>query len=339
MIECVDLLGSVMNKNLDAQFQRSGPVTPEHTPQKRVVVDGAASLDRFVSGDASTEADMTGAEYFAIVAHVKENHSSGNELEGELLKMKTLKDKRRHLIAWIGEKYGTAAPPTMVPSNVVQASARPSTAHADISMSARNPLSEAQKERPATARTLAAQPLIQQVQPPDNKASYHEMFPVAESFASGRDHLEMNGGEYHGLIAWLKAIGHGDVEEQLLRVRLLGDKKLHLCKYLKELFISGVFSGQPSLNDKQFPQPQEEAEVWVDDQVPPPKYAPPLQSASQQAQPNKRLITNQSILALEQTLQRMEESFNFAVECMQSDMMHAREQLQQIRRNVHDWQM
>ena len=39
----------------------------------------------------------------------------------------------------------------------------------------------------------------------------------------------------------------------------------------------------------------------------------------------------QSVATLEATLQRLEESFAFAVECMQTDMAHAREQLRQLK--------
>ena len=42
----------------------------------------------------------------------------------------------------------------------------------------------------------------------------------------------------------------------------------------------------------------------------------------------------EGIGALEQTLGRLEESFNFAVECMQADMGHAKEQLRALKAAV-----
>ena len=38
-----------------------------------------------------------------------------------------------------------------------------------------------------------------------------------------------------------------------------------------------------------------------------------------------------SVATLEATLQRLEESFAFAVECMQTDMAHAKEQLRALK--------
>ena len=81
----------------NAQFQRSGPATPEHTPVKKVVVDGAVALDKFVRG-TYTEADMGGVEFHAIVGHLKENHEGGTNLEAELMKVKRQVDHVQPLV-------------------------------------------------------------------------------------------------------------------------------------------------------------------------------------------------------------------------------------------------
>ncbi|KAL1525978.1 hypothetical protein AB1Y20_020804 [Prymnesium parvum] len=319
----------------NAQFQRSGPVTPEHTPVKKVMVDGAGALQKFVSGTATTEADMSGAEYFAIVSHVKENHSDGNSLEADLMKLKTLKDKRRHLIAWIGEQYGAVAPVPKLsfPSPAGQQTHRPSTARPDFAGGARQPVEANPLVPPATARAM------------EPTAPREDMSPVVNAFAAGKDHLQMTGGEYHGLIAWLKSAGHSDVEELLLRVKLLGDKKYQLCKYLKEHFANGVRPAAPAPAPPPASVRQEAAEIWVNEEQVPHEHAPqmarglmgniPLPPNPPVAHPNHRLVAHQSVLALEQTLQRMEESFSFVVECMQNDMLHAREQLRQLKNIVH----
>ena len=51
---------------------------------------------------------MSGAEFFAIVGHLKENHAGGNALETDLMKVKRQQDKRRHLIEWIQQQFGAA---------------------------------------------------------------------------------------------------------------------------------------------------------------------------------------------------------------------------------------
>eukprot|EP00966_Prymnesium_polylepis_P204598 4739918-Prymnesium_polylepis.1 len=95
---------------VEAQFQRSGPATPESTPVKRTVVDGATALDKIVHGGC-TEVDMTGAEFFAVVGHLKENHSGGSSLETDLMQVKRPVDKRRALVEWVQQQFGAAAPP------------------------------------------------------------------------------------------------------------------------------------------------------------------------------------------------------------------------------------
>ena len=50
---------------------------------KRVVVVGSEALDKVVKGHC-TAGDMSGAEFFAIVGHLKENHSGGSALETDL---------------------------------------------------------------------------------------------------------------------------------------------------------------------------------------------------------------------------------------------------------------
>ena len=143
----------------NAQFKRSGPATPEHTPVKRVVVDGATALDKVVKG-ATTDADMNGAEFFAIIGHLKENHPGGNGLEVDLMKVKRQPDKRRMLVEWIGQKFGAAPasaalPKLALPQSMPTEQQRPSTAR---QASPARPLLEAppyapaQTDRPSTAQ-------------------------------------------------------------------------------------------------------------------------------------------------------------------------------------------
>eukprot|EP00966_Prymnesium_polylepis_P231601 5358329-Prymnesium_polylepis.1 len=56
----------------------------------------------------------------------------------------------------------------------------------------------------------------------------------------GSPRAAVTGGEYHGLVAWLRAQGLGEIEDQLMRVKLLGDKKFQLTKFLKEHFPHGA---------------------------------------------------------------------------------------------------
>ena len=167
---------------------------------------------------------MSGAEFFAIVAHLKENHSGGTGLETDLMKVKRQQDKRRHLIEWIQQQYGTTAPPAAVPALPVShpplEQQRPNTARGDFAGGAamKNLLAEAPPPTapPATARAESVpQPALQPVPQPAK-----DMSPVVNQFVSGKDHLSMSGAEFHGLVAWLKTQGHPDVEDQLMRVKV-----------------------------------------------------------------------------------------------------------------------
>ena len=88
-------------KQSEAQFQRSGPATPDPSPKKRVVVDGEKALEAFTSTD-KTAADMSGAEYFAVLEAVKSMCAGGEALEagtqpGEVLAELLSGDVRGHV--------------------------------------------------------------------------------------------------------------------------------------------------------------------------------------------------------------------------------------------------
>lgn len=274
---------------------------------KRVIVDGATALDKVKQG-ACTEADMSGAEFFAIVGHLKENHSGGQALETDLLKVKRQVDKRRALVQWVGEQFGAAKAPVpklnVAPPTNEQ---RPNTARGDFAApQAARPMPEAPPYAPQTARPSTAQ-----------SVAVKDMTPSLNTFAAGKEHVQMTGGEYHGIVAWLKGNGHPEVEDQLMRVKLLGDKKYQLCKYLKENFPHGAAPAPPPTTapatPPQLAAPQAQPEVWVNEQA----AAPPLQQPrfepemvesytqpvpQQLAQPpaDPRAAACQNLLALEQ---------------------------------------
>lgn len=136
--------------------------------------------------------------------------------------------------------------------------------------------------------------------------------PPDAAFAAGKEHVAMTGGEYHGLVAWLRTNGHPDLEDQLMRIKLLGDKKYQLCKYLKETFPHGLGAPMPT-TPPQYHAPQSQAEVWVNEAPmqqpqfeqavsaqpePQQHYVPPTQPAT-----DPRTVANQSIMSLEQVCQ------------------------------------
>lgn len=309
----------------DAQFQRSKPDSPSGTPVKRVLIDGATALSKFVSG--SGVQDMTGAEFFAIVGHIKENHPGGNELEIDLMKVKRHADKKRHLQNWIEENIRSTNAQLELQQHlsVVAPLERASSARGDLD---RGTLQ--QKHDSST------QPLLERNSSAPALLAMQDVTDTMNEFAAGKDHLQMNGREYHGIVAWLKAHGHSDVEDNLMRVKLLGDKKYHLVKYVKE-FLSDRLRNSEIV---ELPPHQRELSTSlttprVDSfEVPhaaPAEYLRETSCVTSWQANDVRAVAAQNVIALEQTIQRMEESFRFAVECMQNDMLHAREQLRVLR--------
>ena len=87
-------------KEYNAQFQRS-IASPEALSDKKkpVVLDGAAVLDKYIGGESA--AAMTGAEFYALVGHIKRQHGQrGEALEQELMKVTRQMDKKIRLLDW-----------------------------------------------------------------------------------------------------------------------------------------------------------------------------------------------------------------------------------------------
>jgi hypothetical protein len=345
----------------NAQFQRSCASPPQETP--RLQLDGQAVLDKYIAG--ADAAAMSGAEFYAMIGTIKRQHGpKGESLEAELMKVTRQKDKKLRLAEWLGQHFAPAptamheAPPKMPPSparqalasmpglnltntlNGAAAAAQPH--HQPPPMTARPALAGNQMAElmgcPSPAGTpappLTARP---STAPAHQAAPVQNMHVVFQSYVSGRDHLKMSGAEYHSLIAWLRAHGHHELEDSLMKVRLLGDKKFHLVKYMKEkcteLLHPAVAPPQPPpaapsvhIPALAIPQPVIMGGAQVAEIAPPQQMAP-QQVAAAAPQPNLA----QGISALEATISRLEESFAFAVECMQTDMAHAKEQLRQLR--------
>lgn len=194
------------------------------------------------------------------------------------------------------------------------------------------------------------------------------MSAVVQQYAEGKDHLKMSGSEYYSLVAWLKARGHGDLEDHLLKVRTLGDKKFHLVRHIRDKCASvAPAAAMPAADEF----PADISDLPIDAPLPPapaPAAPPPVQmggaqvltlsasmgsaealqhtlpaalvnavAAIQQAAPiagGPNAAVCDGIRTLEGTLGRLEESLNFAVECMQSDLAHAKQQLAGLKAQV-----
>lgn len=251
------LTGAALTK-YNAQFQRSSnsPLA-DVTAAPRLELDGAQVLHKYSSG-GSPPTEMSGAEFYAVIGHLKRQHGpKGEALEMELMKISRQKDKKIRLADWISEHYAQpppaaeAAPPPMSPAmpqmprlDLATAAAappvaRPNTARPDYNTGSQmadllgSPRAAPHNNGSMTARpsTAAAAPHMPPAHVP---APVADMSVIFASFCSGRDHLKMTGAEYHSLIAWLKSKGHSDLEDQLMKVRLLGDKKFQLTKYMRE---------------------------------------------------------------------------------------------------------
>ena len=400
-----------------SQFQRTitSPLAEIQTP--REVLDGAATLDKYVrEGDGAL---MSGTEFYAIVGHLKRQHGpKGEALETELLKITRQKDKKLRLMEWVQQEVKSSAPPAYdapVPvASVAPAAPAPVMAHlaaeapptpqarprdmpaagtpsiprVDLSMARLDlglgggshgdamPPQRPQTARPATsnhdsgsqmAGLLSAPP--QTARPATSSgggaAAVADMSACLQSFHQGREHLKMSGAEYHGLVAWLKANGHGDIEDMLLKVRLLGDKKYQLAKYIREKCADLAPAGiEPAAAFTAVDAPTHMGPAQVltlDAPVAPipcaltePAALPAEVAAAAggaaagvlQPAAMQNVAIMQAVAAIQQagapgmvkaltdlegTMQRLEESFNFAVECMQSDMANAKAQIATLR--------
>jgi hypothetical protein len=371
----------------------------------RTPLDGAVVLEKFVAGAAPNS--MSGAEFYAMVGHIKRQHGQkGEAIEAELMKIPRQMDKKIRLIDWIGANVakppGSASrPPAGTPSG---ARASPGVGRLDMSGMARLDLSGAMerdvgaslnsaRERPQTARAAmggdAMADLMAGSETPRggaltarpstaSGAAPPDMSVCLASYLSGRDHLKMSGAEYHSLVAWLMSKGHSDLEADLLKVKMLGDKKLHLVKYIKEKCAElSPGTMMPQMQQAAAPPAEVEQALYAapppepmhmgDAQVLPVHHAPPMQQQQQQPPPTvppiaamQQQLTDpiaqavaviqqhaatprgtmpassvEGIEKLELFMSRLEESLGFAVECMQTDLAHAKEELRKLKASVH----
>lgn len=103
-----------MSAAFKAQFERSTSSPLAEVTAPKVVLDGATVLDKYLAGEAASA--MTGAEFYAMVGHIKRQHGQkGDSLELELMKIPRQKDKKIRLIDWctqnLGRKDGQEATP------------------------------------------------------------------------------------------------------------------------------------------------------------------------------------------------------------------------------------
>ena len=301
-----------MPGGFEQQFQRSVQSPLQEITAPRLELDGAVVLDKYTSA-GSNPTEMSGAEFYAVIGHIKRQHGpKGDALEAELMKISRQKDKKIRLGDWISEHHGPPpsmmAPPSIAPPPQPMtpgAGANPAMPRLNLgaALGGGGDVPAAAAARPMTARPdyqnagsqmagllgspRASEPSGSMTARPSTApapvAPAADMSVVFSSFVAGRDHAKMSGGEYHSLVAWLKSKGHGDVEDMLMKVRLLGDKKFQLAKYMKEkcadLQISGAAGAAVTQEHYAMPPlPPPVAEMPPPQQAPPPQYhAPPPQ--------------------------------------------------------------
>lgn len=364
-----------MGAKFNAQFERSGGESPMALAEvPRTTIDPAATFEAYSSGVRSAT-EMSGGELFALIGHIKKEHGAkGDALEAELMKISRQKDKKIRLMDWVAENIraapSPAAPPPGTPGGMpkLQLAAamgtpqgkafgeRPLTARPDYAGG--NPITAAfSPPPPATAGSQTARAHVPAA-PPDMSAT------VAE-FVRGKEHMKMSGAEYYNLVAWLKTRGHNELEDKLMRVKLLGDKKFQLVKHMKETCaeMSAPAAGEatpPGVQAGVVTTPQGAQVLTVahptnyDPHAPPTAHQPlapppqsfqpaqpaalphavaaPVSAPSAMAPPQTSIVG--CVAVLEQTVMRLEESFAFAVECMQTDLAAAKEQLRQLKAQV-----
>ena len=356
-------LDETMTKAFNEQFERSVADSPVREERKRVEVDAVAAMRKFTEG-GEQPTKMSGAEMFAIISRMKTEYGEkGTELEAELLKTRKMVDKKIALVDWLNQNIGPVAQPAPLTERNGMA-ARPTTAppmHASGAMTDRSADPAAAKKRKSN-----------EYNPPPTFAKPALMadgdaLALLTAFAGGRDHLTMSGAEYHGLVAWLKAHGHEEIEDNLMRVKLLGDKKFQLAAFIKKVGAEAFCAAAAQSQTHAPPTPTPNVQSMVIDAQPTPvnlATTMPTPMAAPMAQPApganvfggagalgaNPLVAIQSMEACLQVLppstlpvpitrrrprdsptQRMEETFNFAMESAQSDIAQARGQLRALR--------
>ena len=291
-------------------------------------LDGCAALQRFTSGGFPVS-DMSGKEMYAILEHLKEDHFVG-ALEEDMLKLRRPFDKKERLMTWVHENLtpvpsiggGPAAPPAAPPAAAApQEQQRPQTA-------------------PAQQRA-GSNPVVFEVDAAPPRAGAADAHNLIREILNGKDHATLSGNSYFGLVAYLKGSGHPELESELMRVKLLGDKKFQLVAYVKK-----HCAGMQMLEVVEHPPtPQQSSTEPPMQQM---AQQPPMQSVQmaqmqqqmqmqmqamqmQAIQPPASGAIQQHVQTLAQTLARMEESHAFAVECMRADMKQARGQLEGLK--------
>ncbi|KAL1510540.1 hypothetical protein AB1Y20_006843 [Prymnesium parvum] len=79
-------------------------------------------------------------------------------------------------------------------------------------------------------------------------ATILDVQPLLRAFYNGRDAQLMSGGELHAIVAWLskqQGYAHADLEDKVLRIRSLGDKKNYLAKHIREQCANLIANEQP----------------------------------------------------------------------------------------------
>jgi hypothetical protein len=297
---------------------------------------------------------------FAIIAHLKETHGdTAVELEKTLLKVRAQIEKKMQLVDWlVAHNMGGGAQPLSDRSN------RPTTAPpAATKPPAPAPAAEPPSEAKGPQRTPPRLPAPPRAVLPDAAA-----LDLVEQFAGGRDHLTMSGSEMHGLVHWLKSLGKGEVEDELMKYKTLAEKKFQLCQYFvkhaAELHALAGGGGQgdaapPPQHDElaatmpaaatappalmaAAPEPALSATMLMQAYEAPPQqqqqqqqqqqrdYAAEMYAPAEPAPPKDSRVLVQHAMLLGQTLDRMEETFNFQVDCMREDLKKAREQLHML---------
>ena len=320
----------------EAQFKRSGGESPPQTTPRNVI-DGKEAIAKYIDG-SKAPMEMTGAELHACVAHLKTTYGGAADgLEADLMKIRRQQDKKIKLVEWVQEKEGRTlfsdtAPAPLTDATNGAATARPTTAP---------PAAPAPAQETAAKRPRAdVNPTVPDAPAPTPREASEGLSEGAAAalladFGGGRDHLSMTGADFYGLVGWLKAHGHPELEDTLMRVKLLGDKKYQLVGYIKKHGLGAAAAPAPPPAAAPEVMVVEEAASTASEPVAVPPLALAAAAPAAPVASTPGGVPRQSIHALlltqEQTLTRMEESFSFAVQCMQADMAVARENLVKLR--------
>ena len=136
------------------QFQRSDASPLKENQAPRVVLDGAAVLAKYAGSDSVTS--MTGAEYYAMIGHIKRQHGhKGESLEVELMKITRQMDKKIRLLDWINENIAKPSAPAPTPQRAAASPlvSRQAEAPVDISEHAAAGTPSKRVANPTSCRT------------------------------------------------------------------------------------------------------------------------------------------------------------------------------------------